>query len=529
MSDWGATVRETHSAVVLLMGEHAYKIKKPVDLGFLDFTTRASREHACHRELVLNRRMAADVYEGVADVLGPDGRPCEHVLVMRRMPDELRLSTLVDQGVDVTAALRHLARDLAAFHATARTNSEISACGAPDALRKRWLDNVGALRRLGVTLNTPVEPWMTDRIELLALRYLAGREPLLHSRMAARHVRDGHGDLLADDIFCLPDGPRTLDCLDFDDRLRWMDVVDDVASLAMDLERLGSPAAAMTLLRFYEEFSGDRQPRSLQHHYIAYRAVMRAKVAAIRAAERGGGDDESAETRRLCAIGLDHLEKAKVRLVLVGGSPASGKTTLAEALGAAMPAAVLSSDRARKELSGMSPKEHAPAAFQQGIYRPETTGETYAWLADHAHAMLAMGENVVVDASFAADVLRVPFRKASADSNADLVELCCRLPDAVREARLTSRAAFPDDLSDADLAVGRELHALADPWPEAVEVPTGGSGANAVRSALLSVEGAARSQSTRTESSHVDAGLESHRAQRRTDPSWGACRTSPPR
>src|SRR5665647_1118038 len=326
----GAAVRETHSAVVVLLGDRAYKIKKPVDLGFLDFRSVESRREACHRELALNRRMTPDVYIGVADVTGADGAPCEHVLVMHRMPDERRLALLVRNGVEVRNDLRQLARDVAAFHASAPTDQAITSCGSAEALTERWRSNTEGLRELGPMLVTKAT---LDEIEELALRYVGGREPLLSSRMRAGLVRDGHGDLLAEDIFCLADGPRALDCLDFDDRLRWMDVLDDVATLAMDLERLGALQAAQSWLSDYAEFSGVAQPVSLSHHYIAYRAVMRAKVAAI--VERGSAQADSAaaaeQTRTLALLGLSHLRAGRVRLILLGGGPASGKSTLAEA------------------------------------------------------------------------------------------------------------------------------------------------------------------------------------------------------
>ena len=487
---WTAAVRETHSAVVLLMGDRAYKVKKPVDLGFLDFRTRESRQLACQRELVLNRRMAPDVYLGVADVLGPDGHPCEHVLVMRRMPEHRRLALLVRRGTDVRAEIRQLARAVAAFHATARTSPEISDAGRQAALQQRWTDNIRTLRRSKprkVARNT------IDRIESLAHDYVAGRAPLLDSRIDSRLVRDGHGDLLADDIFCLPDGPRTLDCLDFDDRLRWMDVLDDIACLAMDLERLGDPSASRAFLRDYAEFSGTPHHESLCHHYIAYRAVMRAKIAAIRSAGRDDpGDPDADEAARLCEIGLRHLEQGRVRMTLVGGAPGSGKTTLAAALGDTMPAVVLSSDRMRKELSGLPPTCHVAAPFEEGIYGRGMTERTYAALARRAGSLLAMGESVIVDATFARAELRLLFREAARAATAGLVELRCSAPHAVDVARLRAREVSPDDLSDAGEDIGQRVSALSDPWPEAAVVDTSGSIQDSTSAAHRAMEQAAR-------------------------------------
>ena len=468
---WGADLRETHSAVVVLLGDRAYKVKKPVDLGFLDFTTLASRAAAVHRELLLNRRTSPDVYLGTLEVRDPDGTVCDHLLVMRRMPEDRRLATLVRAGTDVRGPLRQLARDLAAFHATARTGAAIAACGSAAALRRRWQDNVRGLREHPVA-TVPAD--LLDRVEELALELVAGREPLLRSRMEAGLVRDGHGDLLADDVFCLDDGPRALDCLDFADELRWMDVLDDVACLAADLERLGDPGAADQLLHDYEEFSGTRQPPALRHHYTAYRAVMRAKIAAIRAAAHGqptGPDAE--EARQLCDLGLRHLEAGRVRLVLVGGGPGSGKSTLSSGLADRLGGVLLATDPERKALMGLETTAHAPAAFEEGIYTREATTRTYASLVDRAGVLLGLGETVVVDASFSAAAHRELFRRVGAATSTPVVELVCTAPREVVEARLRRRADVPDLHSDADLAIGRLVAARADPWPEALVVPTG--------------------------------------------------------
>jgi aminoglycoside phosphotransferase family enzyme/predicted kinase len=448
-----AMVRETHTAVIVLVGDRAYKTKKVVNLGFVDFRTRLARREACHREVVLNRRMAPDVYLGVADVLDPSGRLCDHVVVMRRMPDALRLTTLIQSGQDVRAPPRQLARVLAAFHAVARRGPEIAECAGPQALRARWKSNVDGLRVLRPA--TVPEP-MVAELEHLALRWVDGRGPLLAARTAAGLARDGHGDLLADDVFCLPDGPRALDCLEFDDRLRWMDVLDDVACLAMDLERLGAVAAAQSLFEDYEEFSGAPQPDSLRHHYVAYRAVMRAKVAAIRAASAVGPLAQAAadEAGALCRLGLDHLRQARVRLLLVGGSPASGKTTLAGAIADAVGATLLSSDRIRKELHGLSPKQHYPARFAEGIYTADSTERTYRELAGRTQQLLGLGETVIVDASFTKNANRRPFRAVAASASADLLEVRCTAPDGLVKQRLSARLSTPDRVSEADITVG---------------------------------------------------------------------------
>ena len=501
-----AAVRETHSAVVLLWGDRAYKAKKPVDLGFLDFSTRQARLRACHEEVRLNRRLTPDVYLGVADVIGPDGELCDHLVVMRRMPDERRLSTLVEAEADVSTVVRQIARDVAAFHARAPTGVEIAQSGSPQALTGRWRSNIDGVRRHATTSVAGD----IDRVERLALRYVDGRGTLLAERVRAGLVRDGHGDLLAGDVFCLDDGPRVLDCLEFDDRLRWMDVLDDVCCLAMDLERLGARAAAEQLLAAYEEFSGTSQPVSLRHHYVAYRALMRAKVAALRAA--GTGDDPVhetavAQTATLVRVALGHLEEGRVRLVVVGGPPASGKSTIAGAVADRLGATLLTSDRVRKEVHGRDPCRHAPAALDQGLYDEQATRRTYQELAALAASLLRRGENVVVDASFTRGWQRQLLSDVARDTSADLDELRCSAPASTRQDRLRARRRDPAYLSDADAEVGAALAARTEAWPTALVVDTGGRRVDAISDAHSALDRSPDSdgQVSNAKSTSVDA------------------------
>ena len=285
---YGAQVRETHSAAVFLVGDRAYKLKKSVDLGFLDFRDLTARAAVCAREVELNRRLAPDVYLGVADVVGPDGAVCDHLVVMRRMPDDRRLSTLVRTGADVDDGLWHLAHLVAAFYSRADRPPVTAAAASRDALAARWADNTASLLDHGRGVVDLDEVLVVDA---LAARYLAGRNALFERRIGEGRAIDGHGDLLADDIFLLDDAPRVLDCIEFDDSLRFGDALADVAFLAMDLERLGRPDLAERFLAAYREHADDTWPASLAHHHVAYRAHVRAKVGAIRV---GQGDAAAA-------------------------------------------------------------------------------------------------------------------------------------------------------------------------------------------------------------------------------------------
>jgi hypothetical protein len=467
-------VRETHAAIVLLIGDRAYKLKKPVDLGFLDFRTREARFAACDREVELNRRLARDVYLGVADVIGPDDLVCDHLVVMRRMPEDRRLSTLVTRNAVVEGDLRRIAHLVAAFHARSERSVLISEQGSRDALQGRWMATFDQLRPFhgGVLVRD-----VAAEVERLTVRYLVGREALFRSRMDRGFVVDGHADLLADDIFCLPDGPRILDCLEFDDELRYVDGLDDAAFLGMDLERLGAPDLAAKFLGWYVEFVGDPAPPSLLHHYLAYRAFVRAKVACLRSAQ--GDVKAAADASEHAELAHRHLATAAVTLVLVGGLPGTGKSTLAGALADELGMTVLRSDRLRKELAGLSPQSRAAAPYRAGLYTPVWTERTYGELLARAEKLLAFGESVVLDATWADQRWRAAAAAVAGRAQADLVALCCVAPPDLAAERLRGRSG----ISDADGSIAAAMRTDADPWPEASAVDTTTSVDETVRNA----------------------------------------------
>ncbi|MFE0201601.1 AAA family ATPase, partial [[Kitasatospora] papulosa] len=344
------------TAVVVFVGDRAYKAKKPVDMGFLDFSSASARQRACAREVELNRRFSPDVYEGVGDFRGPGCLTPEPVVVMRRMPDSRRLSHLVAVGAPVTQQVRQVARLLATCHARSSRSTDISRDGTRDALLARWESSFAQVREKGEGI-APMHS--LEETEGRVRRYLAGREGLFDRRIRESRVVDGHGDLLAEDVFCLDDGPRLLDCLEFDDTLRHVDGLDDAAFLAMDLERLGAPDAAAYFLSCYSEYAGDPAPTSLWHHYVAYRAFVREKVAVIRAGQ--GAPEARSQAARLAGITVGHLRTSAVRMIMVGGLPGTGKSTLSAALADRLGLTLLSSDRVRKQLSGRPPDAPAGA------------------------------------------------------------------------------------------------------------------------------------------------------------------------
>jgi aminoglycoside phosphotransferase family enzyme/predicted kinase len=468
-----ASLIETHVSVVLFLGDHAYKLKKPVRFPFADLSTREARQALCIREVELNRRLAPDVYEGVADVLGPDGTLCDHLVVMRRMPADRRLSELVAAADPrVGPAIDELAHLLAGFHRSADRSAEIDTAARRDAIADRWLRNEVQMRSIS---GSGLDPAVLARALMLADRFLSGREVLFDHRIADGRVCDGHGDLLADDIFLLDDGPRVLDCIEFDDELRHVDVVDDLAFLVMDLEHLGAPHLGEALVDAYERASGDDVPRGLLHFCVAYRAQVRALVAALRAAQCEDPEEQArcaAEAARHLDQCVRRLERGAVRLILVGGLPGTGKTTVATGIGEQGGWTVLHSDLVRKALAGIPGDESASAPFNSGIYTAEMTDRTYDAMLSSARRLLMLGESVVLDASFVSGRHRAAARSLAAETTSELVELRCTLDPEAAAQRIRQRMARGDDASDADPAVAVRLAGEIDPWPESFELAT---------------------------------------------------------
>jgi uncharacterized protein len=464
-----ADVAETPSAAVYFAGDRAYKLKKPVSLGFLDFTSLAARARACARETELNRRFAPDVYLGVAEVHDPAGEICDHLVVMRRMPAQRRLSALVRADAPVDGAVRQIARILASAHAAAPRSALISSAGGAPALLARWQAN---LSQTAAAAGRLLAADALGEIDSLVRQFLAGRARLLQARADSGRIVDGHGDLLADDIYCLDDGPRILDCLDFDDRLRWLDGLDDAACLAMDLERLGAADLGQRFAGWYAEFCGDLAPASLLHHYVAYRAFVRAKIACLKAGQ--GAAAAGRDARQLGDLTLQHLRAGAITLVLIGGLPGAGKSALAGAVADRLGWTVLSSDRIRKELAGIPPEARAAAPYGAGIYSPSWTTRTYGELLRRAAELLACGESVILDASWSAAELRAAAASVAVEQHAHLAELRCAVSPALARQRLLAR---PHGASDAGPEIASELAAAAAPWPSAVTIDTEQGGA----------------------------------------------------
>lgn len=460
----GATVHETHTGVVVLIGDRAYKVKKPILTDFLDFSSLEARERVCAHEVLLNSRLAPNSYLGVGHFAGPHGGADEPVIVMRRYPEHLRLASLIDRGEPVEGHLSAIAEILATFHGHAVRSPAVNAEARAAVVAERWRENLDVLDHYAGSILTE---WQVGDVRRLAAQYLAGRAVLFERRIGEQRIVDGHGDLIADDVYCMPDGPVLLDCLEFDDRLRYVDGLDDAAFLAMDLEFRGRADLAKFFLDAYRHLARDAAPESLAHFYVAYRAVVRAKVDCIRADQ--GASSAAADAHRHLALALEHLRAGTVQLILVGGGPGSGKTTLARELAPRIAAVAVSTDDVRRELAQSAQLAGEAGAYATGRYDPQNVSLVYDAVLKRAADLLAGGQSVVLDGTWRDPLHRQSARKVAEQNFCPTVELACTvdLDQALDRIRLRDSSSHSEVTPD----IAARMYD-AGPWVNAHRIDT---------------------------------------------------------
>lgn len=463
------TLHETHLSWVILAGAYAYKIRKPVNLGFVDFSTLEQRQVDCDNEVRLNRRLAPDVYLGVVQVtesngayqIGGDGRPVEPVVQMRRLPESGMLTALLARGEADQKLLARIARRLARFHASAATGEGVDQFGSLETIRANWAEN---FVQMDPFVGRTLPSYAQERIVSFVNVFMRDDADLFERRIAAGRIRDGHGDLHRASI-CVEDGRLQLfDCIEFAPRFRCADVAAEVAFLAMDLEHTGRADLAQAFIDAYMRASGDTELVQLLDFYCCYRAYVRGKVLSLRLDEPGLNRKDSArvtqEARAYFDLAWSHAGGISRRtLLLVMGLPASGKTSLAAALAARLGLVHLSSDVVRKELAGLRSADRSRDAFGQGLYQQDMTQRTYAALADRARRWLRRDRSVVLDATYGRPEHRAAVQRVADRADARLVVLVCRAGDSVLKRRLVDREAAGSGASDARLELWPELRA----------------------------------------------------------------------
>jgi aminoglycoside phosphotransferase family enzyme/predicted kinase len=453
-------VRETHISWVFLDDDEVYKVKKPVDFGFLNFSTLPLRKAACEAEVRLNRRLAPDVYKGTVSVslneqgvhrLGGSGAVVDWAVQMRRLRDEHNAERLLEMGCLQIAQIDALARHLAAFHATARCDATTTAFGDPRLIEQNARDN---FREAGAFFLAELGENRARELEHGQIELVAANAHLLRERMARGYVRDGHGDLKLEHCYFEGDRITVIDCIEFNDRFRFGDVCGDLAFLAMDLSAHHRVDLAERLLSTYATEANDFDLYALVDFYQSYRACVRAKVSHLLAQDEASSHPLRASAERnarkylMLAIAEQHAQVQHPCVTAVGGMIASGKSTIADRLGSMLSAPIISSDRVRKHLVGVSATTALPEAAWQGTYSPEMSTRVYDEVFRRARVVLASGRSVVLDCSFRSQNERNLARQLAREFQVPFWFVECKADAAICRERLVQRGKA-EHVSDA--------------------------------------------------------------------------------
>ncbi|MFZ1866498.1 MAG: AAA family ATPase [Polyangiales bacterium] len=457
----GFELIETHISWVFLAPTEVFKVKRPVDLGFLDFTTLEKRREACEAEVRLNRRLAAHVYLGVVPVtveesgkhvIGGHGDVVDWAVHMRRLSLDERADELLERGALTPAQIDRLAERVARFHEAARCDEETSQHGEVEAIRKNVEENFAQTRE---SIGEYLDPHQAREIEQWQLRALRD-ESRFRARIDARRVRDGHGDLRLEHVYFRGDGSiAIIDCIEFNDRFRYGDVCADIAFLSMDLAWHGRVDLAERMLARYARESNDYDLYSVVNFYESYRAFVRGKVASLLAAdpEASAGARARAlrEARRyfLLSLAFERPPLVPPRVVAVGGMIASGKSRTAATIGELISAPVVSSDRTRKHLMGRQPTESLRSEAWSGAYSPSVTEAVYEEIWRLAETIVHSGRPVVIDASFRTVAMRDAARMLAERCGVPFVLVECVAPRELTLERLAAREKRTAHESDA--------------------------------------------------------------------------------
>jgi hypothetical protein len=452
----------THISWVFLTDHDVWKVKRPVDLGFLDYTTLERRRHFCEEEVRLNRRLAPDVYLGVVPIrLGPaghtvfgDGPIGDYAVHMRRLPDAASAGALLRSGALTHDHLWLVAGTLARFYAAAAATPSY---GTVQVIGTNVAENFDQVRPfVGRFLSAAT----FEAVRAWQVAFLARHAARFERRVEQGRIRDGHGDLRLEHVYFEGGIPVVLDCIEFNDRFRMGDVASDVAFLAMELEAAGRPELADSFLGRFALESNDYDLYEVVDFYLSYRAWVRAKVASLLAADPSTPADKAArkaaEARALFALAEASSRPAAVSgpLLAIGGLIGTGKSVLAEALARALGLPVVGSDRTRKWLAGVGPTEPAPAS----AYTAEFSRRTFDEVFRRAEAVLGSGRGVILDATFRERDLRLRARELADRHERPflLVETTC--DEVTLRERLRRRAAQPSvsDATESMLARMRE-------------------------------------------------------------------------
>ena len=467
---------ETHISSVILAGEYAYKIKKPLDLGFLDFSTLERRKLFCNEEVRLNGRLAPEIYLSVVPITGTHGQPLlggegdaiEYAVKMRRFSDQGLLSRAPDR-LD-GALMTEIAGRLVAFHGEIEQAPSGETFGTPEAVLFPMIQNFDQLAgmiddsALLARLDR-LRRWTEVRFEVL--------HPLLDRRKRAGFIRECHGDLHLGNMTLEAGKLIIFDGIEFNPGLRWIDTMSELAFLLMDLDEKGRSDLAGLLLNTYVELGGDFEGLALVRFYQVYRAMVRTKVAAIRLGQQEEGGDGYDQTRdellTYLALAESYTEPVRSALLITHGLSGSGKSTGCTRTPEWLPAIHVRSDVERKRLAGLTRDARTASGIGSGIYSQALTEQTYARLLTLAEKILAAGYTAVIDATFLRQVQRAPFLEKAAEFDVPFLVLDFDTPLPLMRERVERRERAGRDPSEAGVAVLEMQLGANEPFTEAEE------------------------------------------------------------
>jgi aminoglycoside phosphotransferase family enzyme/predicted kinase len=467
--------RETHISKVFLTGDYVYKVKKSVNLDFLDFTTLSKRCHYCQRELVLNKRLSRNIYldvlpitcEGSKYSLNGPGRPVEYTLKMRQLPANTSMLNLLQRGKIADEALKMLAGVLGEFYVQADRGSDIDMFGDWESIRANCEEN---FKQTQGFLGQILSERMYDIVRAATQSFLRRQRDLFQHRIDRESICDCHGDLRTGHIYFI-DGVQIIDCIEFNDRFRYGDIASDLAFLAMDLDYEGYPEISQFLIKAYVQNTGDQNVFVLLDFYKCYRAFVRAKVNCLRLNAPGSLSEPQREallkqTQRYMDLAYRYaIQFTRPTLWVICGLPASGKSTIARELSASLGVKVLQSDVIRKELFDLAPSEQLIVPFEQGVYSKGATALTYGRLLLLAQDEIKTGSSVIIDATYGRRHHRDEVFRLARDMDVNLIFVECICPETLIKNRLKGRELI-STTSDARLRHLEQIAALFDPIEE---------------------------------------------------------------
>lgn len=454
-------VIETHISWVLLTGQYVYKIKKPVDFGFLDFSTLDKRQHYCNEELRLNQRLAPQLYLDVIAITGSEDQPqingpgevFEYAVKMRQFPQSAQLDRLLEAGELDGAVIDRLADSVAQFHMSIASTEANSPYGDVEHITQPMLENFTHTRK--ATDDVEAKQAL-DTLEQWTMQQLEQLSSVIAARKTNGYVRECHGDMHLRNIALWNDVITIFDCIEFNANFYWIDVISEIAFLIMDLEDRKQDALAQRFLNRYLETTGDYEGLRLLQLYKVYRAMVRAKVEALRTVQEQPGSADYQQTfnefQQYLQLALRYIQPAQPRLLINYGLSGSGKSFTSRQLAEKLPAIMLRSDMERKRLFKVPPFGTA-VVKPEVLYSAQASDQTYNHLVELARDLLSAGYTVIIDAANLRQNRRQQFVDLAKSMRVNYLILAFEADEAILKQRVEQRTRAGEDVSDANVSV----------------------------------------------------------------------------